>query len=181
MALNLGEGTTRYLGFGGVFATTEANADFYVPIAGTFKNLRVYVSANTSGGTCTVTVRKNGGSTAITTSYATTVTGLASDTTNTATVAAGDRITVEFADAGGGAGALTVEGATLEFAADATTSSDFSAIARIPPPVPKLDSSDPEGVVSWARRLENMLETSLDEIHRSIFNLNEEGGGGTDE
>ncbi|KKL25918.1 hypothetical protein LCGC14_2400490, partial [marine sediment metagenome] len=58
---SVGNALTRYLGIGtGIVNVTEAYAEFYIPIAGTVKNLRVYVSVHSTLATDTVTINKNG-------------------------------------------------------------------------------------------------------------------------
>lgn len=107
------KGATVFLGIGGVAAkTTEAQAEFYMPIAATLSNFRVYVSANASnnnGNTCTV--RNNGSDSSVTVSYDAAGTGLKADTTNTSTFSAGDRLAVKFVNAasGGGTKNITIE------------------------------------------------------------------------
>ncbi len=111
--------TTVYLGFGtGNQSTTEANQEFYIPMDGTVQNLRTFVSVNdsdTNGNT--VTLRKNGASQTLTVSYDAAATGLLSDTSNSFTVVAGDRIAIEVVNAasGGGSKDIIIETVSLEF------------------------------------------------------------------
>jgi hypothetical protein len=97
--------------------TGTAFADLRAPRAGTLRNL--YIEHNNPGGTgatITYTVYVNGLATAITTGVASTAAGGA-DTTNTATVAAGDRIRIVVTKAAAAGGGAIVSEATLEVAA----------------------------------------------------------------
>jgi hypothetical protein len=111
------KGATEYLGVsGGDAGTTEANAEWYVPSAGTVQNLRVYVSANASDSAGnTVTIRKNGASSGVTVTYGSTETGLKSDASNTASVVAGDRLAIEVVNAAGGGGSKDIVIASVSF------------------------------------------------------------------
>lgn len=91
---------------GGVGATTDYFADTgavltaplfttaqsYPSPAGTYRNLRVYVTTNTLAATMTVTVYKNGAATGLTVSFTAGATGLQSDTTHTVAFTAGDTL-----------------------------------------------------------------------------------------
>lgn len=92
-----GANNTRYYGFGGIRPeTTEANAELKLyDAAGVMKNLRIYVTTNTLTTTAVFTVRKNGADTGITISVGAGTTGEKSDTTNTASFAAGDTICIK--------------------------------------------------------------------------------------
>ena len=116
----IAKGSTDYIGFGsGGVQSVEADAEFYVPIAGTVRNLRTYVSANASNNAGNnITVRKNGSGTSLGTTYGAAETGLKSDTSDSFTVVAGDRIAIEFVNAGSGGGNkdIDVETVTMELA-----------------------------------------------------------------
>jgi len=116
------KGNTEFIGFGGEMQTTEANTDFYCPVAGTIRNMRVFLSENSSANAGnTVTVRHNGATpgSPIQVSYGIGVSGLLADTTNTLVVAAGDRIAIELVNTGSGGGTqnIVIETITLEYAA----------------------------------------------------------------
>lgn len=112
------KGATSFVGLGpGVVTATAANAEYYIPVTGTVENLRVYVSANASNNAGnTVTVFKNGTGTSLLVSYGATATGLLADTSNTVSVVAGDRISIEVVNTGSGGGTkdLVVETISLE-------------------------------------------------------------------
>jgi len=117
-AATVAKGATEYLGVsGGDAGATEANAAFYAPAACTLQNLRTYVSANASNNAANlITVRLNiaaCNSTALQTSYGAGVTGLASDTSGTCTVAAGDRIAFEVVNTGSGGGTRDIVVASI--------------------------------------------------------------------
>lgn len=106
--------TTRYLGNGGGDVNTnEAYAEFYIPVAGVVKNLRVYVSTQNTADTCTVTLNKNTSSQTVTVTFGSGVTGLQADTSNSFSVAAGDRIAIQVV-AGGESGAIVIESVSFE-------------------------------------------------------------------
>jgi hypothetical protein len=119
-AITVAKGVTTYLGVTGLSqSTTEANQEYYVTQAGTVQNLYCYVSANTTGAAGnTITLRKNGVSQSTLCTYNSGVTGSQSDTSNTFTVAAGDRVAIEVVNQGSGGGAkdLTVESVSFELA-----------------------------------------------------------------
>ena len=113
------KGSTDYIGLGsGGVQGTEANAEFYVPFAGTIKNLRTYVSGNGSNNAGNnITVRKNGGATSLAVTYGAAETGLKSDMSSTVSVNAGDRIAIEVVNTGtGGQKNIDLETVTLELA-----------------------------------------------------------------
>ena len=90
--------TTSYFGFGDTAAfATEASAETVLPTASTVRNLYVRTTTAQPGtGTMVVTVRKNGAGTTLTVTIAAgAAAGNFSDTTNSFTVAAGDRIAVQ--------------------------------------------------------------------------------------
>lgn len=112
-------GSTAYAGVGSGHQTvTEANAEFRVPVAGKIRKLYAYVSTNTitGGGTGTVRIRKNGtdpaGQPIVT--YAAAETGAKSDLTNSFSVAAGDRLTIQVANGGAGFEQFIVEAVSFE-------------------------------------------------------------------
>jgi hypothetical protein len=96
--VTLGTSTTSYISFC-AFTTnsTEANRQVIIPIAGTIRSLYVLTSSTQSaGGSQVCTVRKNTANTAITTTIAANaVAGTFSDTTNTVSVAAGDKLSLQ--------------------------------------------------------------------------------------
>lgn len=74
---------------------TEAEIEWYAPVAGTVTQLRTFVPASSNHtANCAITVRRNGGNTLLATLYASGVTGLLTDLVNTFTVVAGDRISI---------------------------------------------------------------------------------------
>lgn len=87
--------STNYEPIGGLFtlSTTETNFAYKVENAYKFSDLDVYVSANSiATSATTLKFRKNSADTGIGVSISAGATGLFSDTSNTATVAPGDRI-----------------------------------------------------------------------------------------
>lgn len=117
-AATVAKGATDFVGFGAANVTsTEANAEFYIPIAGTIKNLRTYLSANASNnGSNLVTIRKNGADTILLTTYDAAETGLKANTSDSFTVVAGDRIAIEVTNTGSGGGTknIVVESVSIE-------------------------------------------------------------------
>ena len=97
-SITLGTSTTSFVSFC-AFTTnsTEANRQVIIPVAGTIKNLYVLTSTTQSaGGSQVCTVRKNGANTAIVaTIAASAVAGTFSDTTNSVSVAAGDKLSLQ--------------------------------------------------------------------------------------
>jgi len=111
---NVPAATTRYLGNGGGDVnTTEAYAEFYIPVAGIVKNLRVYVSTQNTADNCVVTLRKNGADQSVTVTYGSGVTGLQSDTSNSFSISSGERIAIQVI-AGGESGAIVIESVSFE-------------------------------------------------------------------
>ena len=112
-AATVAKGATSWLGINnGNVATTQANAEFYCPAAGTIQKFYTYVSANSTGGTSTITIKNiTAATTGPSTSYASGVTGAANDTSTTLTVSAGDRIVIEVVNnnSGGGSRDIVVE------------------------------------------------------------------------
>jgi len=98
VAVTLGTSTTSFVSFC-AFTTNsvEASRQVIIPIAGTIKNLYVLTATTQSANNSQVcTVRKNGASTAITTTIpASAAAGTFSDTTNSVSVAAGDRLSLQ--------------------------------------------------------------------------------------
>lgn len=97
-SVSLGTSTTSYVSFC-AFTTnsTEANRQVIIPVAGTIKNLYVLTSTTQSaGGSQVCTVRKNTANTSVVaTIAANAVAGTFSDTTNTVSVAAGDKLSLQ--------------------------------------------------------------------------------------
>ncbi len=96
--------TTTYGGFNGVTSYgTEPLREIILGTAGTLKNLYVRTgSAQPGTGDLVVTVRKNGSATSLTlTVAASSVAAIYSDLSNTVSVAAGDRIAIQFAEGTG--------------------------------------------------------------------------------
>lgn len=97
-SVTLGVSTTSFVSFC-AFTTnsTEANRQVIIPIAGTVKNLYVLTSTTQSANNSQVcTVRKNGVNTSIVaTIAASAAAGTFSDTTNTVSVAAGDKLSLQ--------------------------------------------------------------------------------------
>lgn len=81
--------------FGSTVSTTQAAADMVVPFSGTVSNLYVRLSANSSTSNVTVTVNKNGVNTVLVATCTANTTGTFSDTSDSFTVVAGDRIQFE--------------------------------------------------------------------------------------
>ena len=97
-SVTLGASTTSYVSFC-AFTTnsTEANRQVIIPVAGTIKNLYVLTSTTQSAaGTQVCTCRKNGANTAVVaTITAGAAAGTFSDTTNSVSVAAGDKLSLQ--------------------------------------------------------------------------------------
>lgn len=89
-------------------------ARFY--FSGRASSLRGYAATNTLSGNCVVTLRKNQAATGLTFTWATTETGLKSDTTNVVYFDADDELTVEVACA---AGTGSMAGAWFSFVVQA--------------------------------------------------------------
>lgn len=70
--------------------TTEANTQTKMSVAGTVKNLYVYVASNTRDGTSTISIRKNSADGNLTVSIGASTTGVFEDTTHTDTIVDGD-------------------------------------------------------------------------------------------
>ena len=97
---NTGTAVTRWAApFGSGSITTQANAQFIVPYAGTISKLYVNVSANTSTTNTTVTVNKNSSNSAVVATITALTTGIFSDATHSVSVAAGDLIQWELSAA----------------------------------------------------------------------------------
>ncbi len=97
--VNQAAGTTNYYGEPGV-SVTEDNVVDIMPVARTLQNLRVYLNGSPGAGqSYTVTVRVNGADTAIGCVISDSAT-TGFDTTDTVTVAAGDRISIKVVTSG---------------------------------------------------------------------------------
>ena len=98
VAVTIGTSTTSFISFC-AFTTNsaEASRQIIIPISGTIRNLYVLTSTTQSANNSQVcTVRKNGANTAVTvTIAASAAAGTFSDTTNTVSVAAGDRLALQ--------------------------------------------------------------------------------------
>jgi len=116
MAYNTGSiagSTTNYLCIaGGTVASnaTEANRQNIVPTSGTVKNFYVATSgAQPAGGGLTFTLRKNSADTSITvTIAASAAAGTFSDTSNSFTVVAGDKLSLKAVNASGSTSATII-------------------------------------------------------------------------
>lgn len=104
------QGLTRYLAPGATMPTTaltvEADAQIIVPVAGTISMMSAYVTANTLSGAATLTLRVNGAASALTISIGAGATGQFTNSTNSVSVAAGDKIAIERVTAAG-SGSIT--------------------------------------------------------------------------
>lgn len=101
-----GFGATAYNDTSGAsnYSSTETDFGNVMPYAGTLKNLYIDVSLNTlNSGNCVYTLMVNGVATSIAVTVAAGVTSITGDTANTASVSAGDRVTLR-AVAGGTSG-----------------------------------------------------------------------------
>lgn len=74
--------------------STEGDVELLVPVAGTAKNFYVRVDTNSNNQNATLTIRKNNANTSVVTTITASTTGEFSDTANTASFAAGDRISI---------------------------------------------------------------------------------------
>lgn len=98
---NIGSAQTIYTDTSGQNSSTETALGNIMPLAGTLKNLWVDVYTNTlNAGNAVYTLMKNGVATALTQTIAHGVTSITGDTTDSVTVAAGDRISVRVATGG---------------------------------------------------------------------------------
>lgn len=96
-------GITRYLSVGGAISsplTTESQTYTKALANFTLSNLSVYVSANTVNGADTVTLIKNGSTTALTVSVTSSTTGRFTDTSNTVSIVSTDTINLRAVTAG---------------------------------------------------------------------------------
>lgn len=96
----------QFIGRGGA-SSVEATPQFIIQVPCRLSNARAYVSANTWTGNFTVSIRKNTADTAITFVFATTVTGWATDASNTDTVVASDLVVWRNVTAAG-SGSVTI-------------------------------------------------------------------------
>ena len=108
---SIATGLTRYTGFGfSSFGTTESGRELPLPMAGTIS--KFYFNTNTahgSGGDMVCMVRKNGADTTLlVTIPADAAAGTFSDTSNSLSVAAGDRIVIRCVNASSGTSATVV-------------------------------------------------------------------------
>ncbi len=86
-------GTTAYTApYLGAASTTQANAQFITPVAGTVSKMYVNVAANASTTDTTLTVYKNSAPTSIVVTITALTTGVFTDLTHTISVSAGDLI-----------------------------------------------------------------------------------------
>lgn len=110
-AVTIGASTTSYISFC-AFTTNsvETSRQIIVPISGTIKNLYVLTSTTqSSAGSQVCTLRKNGVNTAITTTIgANAVAGTFSDTTNSVSVSAGDKLSLQVQNNAGTGTASTI-------------------------------------------------------------------------
>lgn len=124
---NIGASQTYYATVSGLSpnSTTEANNRTVVPIAGTLGNLRVNMSAAPGGTSRTFTLYQNGSPTAV--SCVITAAATVCNDTDTVSIAAGDRITLEDVPAGTpGTGTQTRFAMTFDASA-----SKFVVLSRI--------------------------------------------------
>lgn len=95
-----GSGGTQYnavMGGGGFVSTSGAIRQSTVPYAGTIKNLYVKTQSTCTGGTCVVTVQKNGVDTALTLTISSgAAAGTFSNTSTSVSIAAGDSLCMKF-------------------------------------------------------------------------------------
>ena len=96
--------------------TAEANRQIIFRSAGVLSKLYVRVSANSTSTNSTVVVRKNGADTALTVSITAGTPEVKEDTTNTVTVAAGDKLC--YKTVSGGTGTMSMALISCEFQAD---------------------------------------------------------------
>lgn len=125
--------------------TTEAAGAPKVDIAGTFRNLQVYVTANTRTTTSTIQFRKNGGNGNQVISIGAGVTGFLEDAVNTDAVVAGDTINIEHIN-GTGVGAVTYSLVAVEFDSGAARKSPLfayqtSAVTTLARPISMIGTS----------------------------------------
>lgn len=106
---SFGNNTTNYISMicSEIVSTTEANQNPVLRGTGTIRKLYVYSSANTASNTTTFTARKNSSDQSLTTSFATTVSGVSSDTSNSFTYADGDKVCLKENRGSGSTGTFT--------------------------------------------------------------------------
>lgn len=114
---------SNYMAFCGPVGSTstENNTKVRVNIAGTMKNMQVYVFANTKTGTTTYRSRKNGADGNLVVSFAASTTGHVEDTSNTDTIASGDDYNISYTTTSTGSITTNLRGATF-----ATASTDYA-------------------------------------------------------
>lgn len=119
-SLTSGASTTLYTSLGGTRGqvNTEARSQSQIDVAGTARDMGVYVSANTNTNTMTVRLRINGGNGAQNIPVAAGVTGQLLDTTNSDSLVAGDDVNYSVTT-GAGTVIATIESIWLTF--DATS------------------------------------------------------------
>lgn len=110
------DSTTTYMALSGTGGTTEAAARWYVAKAGVLRNLAGYCSINTSNNSNNpMVVRVNGSNSSLTVTWGSSETGYKADTSNSASVSAGDYISVSVTNNGGFGGSVTWQSFTMEF------------------------------------------------------------------
>lgn len=95
------------------WGTNETGESVYFPVACTLSNLQFSVSANTWGSACTIKSRKNGADGGQSISIPATTTGFFEDTTNTDSLAAGDRVGFAIVTPAGSGSITTTTGGFL--------------------------------------------------------------------
>lgn len=117
---SLGNNQTRYVTFAGTSTNSISSAVFRLDVRGgaTISDVRFNVVLNTATNSAVITARKNGSDQSITTTFATTVTGTQTDTTNSFTMASADYAEWKLVRASGSSGTFTPAWISYKYAAD---------------------------------------------------------------
>lgn len=113
---SIANNTTTYLGltFGSSVAT-EAQRDFYTKTPFRVRNLNVDLVNNSLNDALVITIRKNGGASALTVTYGAGVTDRQSDTSNVVSYDIDDRINVELNASATSSGTASILKGLMEF------------------------------------------------------------------
>jgi hypothetical protein len=119
-------GVTRFFSPNGTAVfSVESQASIQVPFACTVRNLGVDVSTNAATASSTVDVRINSASSAVTLSVPAGSTGIFEDTTNSASVAANDTLSIRVVSGTGGAIVWTIQSLIGETSAPPPSSGGY--------------------------------------------------------
>jgi hypothetical protein len=110
-----GDNLSRNIDIDGPF--TEGTVTVVMPFAGTFRNLNVRTgsTAKTGSPSTVITVRKNGADTTLTVTLTQTINTTTTDSTHSATFAAGDRLTISIVTTGAGTNSTGIASISIEY------------------------------------------------------------------